>query len=52
MYIKTQAKLLVGNQCGADIIFPRYTDVYMSPKTNDFGSNIVRGKLHIKIEDI
>ena len=22
MYIKTQAKLLVGNQCGADIIFP------------------------------
>ena len=52
MYIKTQAKLLVGNQCGADIIFPRYTNVYMSPKTDNFGSNIVRGNLYIKIEDI
>ena len=30
----------------------RYTDVYMAPKTNDFNSNIVRGNLHIKIEDI
>ena len=52
MYIKTKAKLLVGNQCGADIMFPRYTDVYMAPKTDDFNSNIVRGNLHIKIEDI
>ena len=52
MYIKTKANLLVGNQCGADIMFPRYTSVYMSPKTNDFGSNIVRGNLYIKMEDI
>ncbi len=52
MYIKTQAKLLVGNQCGADIMFPRYTDVYMSPKTDDFGSNIVRGNLIIREENI
>ena len=52
MYIKTQAKLLVGNQSGADIMFPRYTNVYMAPKTDDFGSNIVRGNLIIKKEDI
>jgi len=52
MYIKTQARLLVGNQCGVDIVFPRYTDVYMSPKGDNFGSNIVRGNLYIKIEDI
>ena len=52
MYIKTKAELLVGNQSGADIMFPRYTDVYMAPKTDDFSSNIVRGNLHIKIEDI
>lgn len=52
MYIKTQAKLLVGNQSGADIMFPRYTNVYMAPKTSDFGSNIVRGNLIIKQEGI
>ena len=52
MYIKTQANLLVGNQSGADIMFPRYTNVYMAPKTNNFGSNIVRGNLIIKQEDI
>ena len=28
MYIKTQAKILVGNMCGADIMFPRYTLVF------------------------
>ena len=52
MYLKTQAKILIGNQCGADIMFPRYTKVYMAPKTNDFSSNIVRGNLIIKTEDI
>ena len=52
MYIKTQAKILVGNMCGADIMFPRYTKVYMAPKTGGFGSNVVRGNLVTKIEDI
>jgi hypothetical protein len=50
MYIKTQAKLLVGNMSGADIMFPRYTDVYMSPR-GEFGSNIVRGNLTIKLNN-
>jgi hypothetical protein len=52
MYIKTQATLVVGNQSGADSMFPRYTKVYMSPKTSNFGSNITRGSLIIKKEDI
>ena len=52
MYIKTQATLVVGNQSGADSMFPRYTKVYMSPKTGNFGSNITRGSLIIKKEDI
>ena len=52
MYIKTQAKLIVGNQSGADIVFPRYTKVYMAPKTDNFGSNIVKGNLIIKEEEI
>ena len=52
MYIKTQAQVLVGNMCGTDIMFPRYTNVYMAPRGKDFGSNIVRGNLVTKIEDI
>ena len=52
MYIKTQAKILVGNMCGADIMFPRYTNVYMAPKEGGFGNNFVRGNLVTKIEDI
>jgi hypothetical protein len=52
MYIKTQAKVMVGSMSGADIMFPRYTKVYMAPRGKDFGSNIVRGNLVTKIEDI
>ena len=52
MYIKTQAKVMVGSMSGADIMFPRYTQVYMAPRGKDFGSNVVRGNLVTKIEDI
>ena len=52
MYIKTQAKVIVGSMSGADIMFPRYTQVYMAPRGKDFGSNVVRGNLVTKIEDI
>ena len=52
MYIKTQSKVMVGNMSGADIMFPRYTKVYMAPREKGFGSNIVRGNLITKIEDI
>ena len=52
MYLKTKADVLIGNMSGADIMFPRYTKVYMAPKIGGFGSNIVRGNLVTKIEDI
>ena len=52
MYIKTQAKVMVGSMSGADIMFPRYTNVYMAPKEGGFGNNFVRGNLVTKIEDI
>ena len=52
MYIKPQSKVMVGNMSGADIMFPRYTKVYMAPREKGFGSNIVRGNLITKIEDI
>ena len=52
MYLKTKAEVLIGNMSGADIMFPRYTKVYMAPRGKDFGSNIVRGNLVTKIEDI
>jgi len=52
MYIKTQSKVIVGSMSGADIMFPRYTQVYMAPRGKDFGSNVVRGNLVTKIEDI
>ena len=52
MYLKTKAKVLIGNMSGADIMFPRYTKVYMAPRGKGFGSNIVRGNLVTKIEDI
>lgn len=46
MYIKTQAEVIIGNMSGADIMFPRYTKVYMAER-NDFGCNIVKGNLVI-----
>ncbi len=52
MYIKTKAKVLIGNMCGADIMFPRYTKVYMNARNKSFKSNIVRGNLITKIGDI
>ena len=52
MYLKTKAEVLIGNMSGADIMFPRYTKVYMAPRGKGFGSNIVRGNLVTKIEDI
>ena len=52
MYLKTKAKVLIGNMSGADIMFPRYTKVYMAPRGHSFKENIVRGNLVTKIEDI
>ena len=52
MYIKTKAKVLIANMCGADIMFPRYTKVYMCPRDKSFKSNIVRGNLITNIGDI
>ena len=47
LYIKTQAELVVGNQCGVDIMMPRYTKTYMALKSSDnLGSNFVRGQLY------
>lgn len=52
MYIKTQSKVIIGSMSGADIIFPRYTKVYMAPREGGFGSNIVRGELIINKQNI
>jgi len=44
--IKSKANLLIGNQSGMDITFPRYTSVYMAPKNKfGLGSNVVKGNL-------
>mgnify|MGYP000865311099 CR=1 FL=1 len=51
MYIKTQAEVIIGNMSGADIMFPRYTKVYMAERDN-FGSNIVKGNLIINKANI
>jgi len=45
MYIKTQANVIIGNMSGADIMFPRYTKVYMAPREGGFNENIVKGNL-------
>jgi hypothetical protein len=45
MYIKTQANVVIGNMSGADIMFPRYTKVYMAPREEGFNENIVKGNL-------
>jgi hypothetical protein len=45
MYIKTQADVVIGNMSGADIMFPRYTKVYMAPREEGFNENIVKGNL-------
>lgn len=52
MYLKTQSKVIIGNMSGADIMFPRYTNVYMAPREEGFKSNIVRGNLIIDKQNI
>ena len=52
MYLKTQSKAIIGNMSGADIMFPRYTNVYMAPREEGFKSNIVRGNLIIDEQNI
>lgn len=52
MYIKTQADVLIGSMSGADIMYPRYTKVYMAPRLGGFGSNIVKGNLIINKQNI
>jgi hypothetical protein len=52
MYIKTQADVVIGNMSGADIMFPRYTRVYMAPREEGFNENIVKGNLIINKQNI
>lgn len=52
MYIKTQANVVIGNMSGADIMFPRYTKVYMAPREEGFNENIVKGNLVINKQNI
>ena len=47
LYIKSKAKLNVGNQCGVNHMTVRYSDVYEVQRQFPIGSNFVRGEVYL-----
>lgn len=47
LYIKTKAKINIGNQCGTSEIIPRYSKVYESQRQFPIKSNFVEGIIYV-----
>jgi len=43
LYIKSKAKLNIGNQCGPMDIIPRYSDTYIVQRQFPLGMNFIKG---------
>jgi len=48
LYIRSRAKLNVGNQCGVLDTLPRYADVYSVQRQYPLGGNFVEGEIYLK----
>lgn len=47
LYIKSKAKLNVGNQCGTNHMVVRYSNVYESQRQFPLGHNYVKGEIYL-----
>ena len=47
LYIKSKAKLNIGNQCGVNHMTVRYSDVYEVQRQFPIGSNFVQGEIYL-----
>ena len=48
LYIKSKAKLNVGNQCGVNDSVCRYTKTYTVPSSNDLRENFIKGQIYLR----
>ena len=48
LYIKSKAKLNVGNQCGVNDSVCRYTKTYTVPRSNDLRENFIKGQIYLR----
>ena len=48
LYIKTMAKLNVGNQCGVNDTVCRYTKTYTVPRSTDLRENFIKGQIYLR----
>jgi hypothetical protein len=48
LYIRSKAKLNIGNQCGVLDTLPRYTDVYSVQRQYPLGGNFIDGEIYLK----
>ena len=47
LYIKSKAKINVGNQCGVNHMVVRYSDVYETQRQIPIAHNFVRGETYL-----
>ena len=47
LYVKSKAKVNIGNQCGTNHLVTRYSDVYEVQRQFPIGSNFVRGETYL-----
>ena len=48
LYIKTKAKLNIGNQCGVNDTVCRYTKTYTVPRSVDLRENVIEGQIYLR----
>jgi len=47
LYIKSKAKINIGNQCGTNHCVTRYSNVYEVQRQSSLGQNFVRGEVYV-----
>ena len=47
LYIKTKAKINIGNQCGTNHCVARYSDVCEVQRQFPIGSNFIKGETYL-----
>ena len=47
LYIKSKAKVNIGNQCGTNHLVSRYSDVYEVQRQFPLGHNFVKGETYL-----
>ena len=47
LYIKSKAKINIGNQCGVNHCVVRYSNVYEAQRQSTLGHNFVKGENYL-----